>query len=189
MKVSNSAPLTIPAARAVARRARPARPPSTSRANQTPGRLAGRTSTALRRATSGPSRTRGLPNLSRHEGIIQEAARRYGLDPNLIRGVIAQESRGVPHATSRAGARGLMQLMPATARSLGVSNPLDPRQNILGGSAYLARQLRANGGNVERALWAYNAGPGNLARGRMPRETRAYIPAVLNYANQYRRAQ
>ena len=132
---------------------------------------------------------KGVRELKQYEQHIQEAAQKYGVDPNLIRGVIAQESKGDPNAGSHKGAKGLMQLMPATAKSLGVSDRMDPRQNIMGGTKYLAQMLKQNGGNVERALWAYNAGPGNLAKGIKPAETRHYIPAVLNYTNQYRNQQ
>ncbi|MBT9587964.1 transglycosylase SLT domain-containing protein [bacterium] len=117
---------------------------------------------------------------------IEAASEKFQVDPNLIRGVIAQESQGHPKAGSHKGAKGLMQLMPATARSLGVKNRVDPKQNIMGGTRYLSEQLEQNDGDVERALWAYNAGPGNLAKGVKPAETRNYIQAVQEYARQFR---
>lgn len=121
----------------------------------------------------------------RYNQHIEDAAERYQVDANLIRGVIAQESQGFPNAGSPKGARGLMQLMPDTARQLGVHNRSNPRQNVMGGTRYLAELLQENDGNVEKALWAYNAGPGNLAKGIKPAETRHYIPAVQEYARQF----
>lgn len=121
----------------------------------------------------------------RYNQHIEAAAERYQVDANLIRGVIAQESQGFPNAGSPKGARGLMQLMPDTARQLGVHNRSNPRQSVMGGTRYLAELLQEYGGDVEKALWAYNAGPGNLAKGIKPAETRQYIPAVQEYARQF----
>jgi soluble lytic murein transglycosylase-like protein len=113
--------------------------------------------------------------------VIREAAQRTGLPEALIDGVIRTESGYRPRAVSRAGARGLMQLMPATARSLGVHDPFDPRQNVLGGSRYL-RRMYDRFGSVRLALAAYNAGPGAVLRHRgVPPydETRRYVSTVL----------
>lgn len=133
-----------------------------------------------------PCPTRLCDRVIGYDSHIVAASEKFQVDPNLIRGVIAQESQGHPKAGSHKGAKGLMQLMPATARSLGVKNRVDPKQNIMGGTRYLSQQLEQNGGDVERALWAYNAGPGNLARGVKPAETRNYIEAVQEYARQFR---
>lgn len=122
---------------------------------------------------------------------IDAAAEKYRLDPALLRGLIRAESNFNPSAGSPAGAQGLTQLMPATARSLGVTNPLDPAQAIDGGARYLRQQLDRFGGDERLALAAYNAGPGAVQRfGGVPpyAETRTYVERVLGYAAQYRSA-
>jgi hypothetical protein len=113
--------------------------------------------------------------------LIEEAAAKTGLSGHLISAVIAAESGFRPDAVSPAGALGLMQLMPATARALGVDDPLDPRQNVLAGTEYLRQQLHRFG-TVEKALAAYNAGPGAVVRhGGVPpyRETENYVQRVM----------
>lgn len=113
---------------------------------------------------------------------IQVAAARYGINRHLVDAVAWQESRYNPRARSSAGAIGVMQLMPGTARQLGVSNPHDVRQNITGGTAYLREQLERFGNNVPLALAAYNAGPGAVMKyGGIPpyRETQDYVRKVM----------
>ena len=112
---------------------------------------------------------------------IESAAARYGLDPNLLTALVWTESAFRPDAVSPAGAIGLGQLMPGTARELGV-NPHDPEANLEGGARYLRQQLDTFGGNLEKALAAYNAGPGRVRQaGGVPaiRETQLYVAAII----------
>ena len=120
--------------------------------------------------------------------LVDRAASVNGLPPGLLRAVVQVESGGNPRAQSGAGAMGLMQLMPETAASLGVTDAYDPVQNLYGGARYL-KGLINRYGDLRLALAAYNAGPGTLARlgvtdwerdqEKLPAETRAYVPRVL----------
>jgi soluble lytic murein transglycosylase-like protein len=117
--------------------------------------------------------------------LIQEASAKYGVDADLISAVIQTESNFDSDAVSPAGAQGLMQLMPATARSLGVSDSLDPEQNVDGGVRLLRQLLDQYDGNTSLALAAYNAGPGAVAQyGGIPpyQETQTYVQRVLQLA-------
>ena len=130
------------------------------------------------------------------DAAIEKAARSSGLDPDLIRAVIRVESSFRSDAVSGAGAQGLMQLMPGTAAELGVTDPFDPEQNVLGGATYLAKQLRRFG-DIRLALAAYNTGPGRVASygitdaddpaqyERISSRVRGYVDKVLKYYNQY----
>ena len=112
---------------------------------------------------------------------LVEIARANDISPHLLEAVVWQESRWNPGAISRAGAIGLAQLMPGTARDLGV-DPRDPIQNLSGGARYLRQQLNRFDGNVEKALAAYNAGPGRvMTAGGIPSipETQAYVRAIV----------
>jgi soluble lytic murein transglycosylase-like protein len=114
--------------------------------------------------------------------LIATAARRHGLSPGLVKAVALAESGLDPTAVSPAGAQGLMQLMPATAQELGLTEPFDPAQNLDAGCRYLKRLLTKYEGNLKTALAAYNWGQGNLVRrGRkaLPPETRSFVGRVL----------
>ena len=118
--------------------------------------------------------------------MLAKAGQKHDLDVDLLASVIDAESAGNPRAVSSAGAQGLMQLMPATAASLGVKNSFQPQQNINGGSAYLDQLLTLYGNNLALALAAYNAGPEAVARyhGIPPYpETRAYVARVIHEFN------
>jgi soluble lytic murein transglycosylase-like protein len=120
---------------------------------------------------------------------VADAAGQYGIDPSVITAVIVAESGGKAHAVSPAGARGLMQIMPATGRELGLVNPFDPRENILAGTRYLSRMLKRFGGDITLALAAYNAGPGAVRKhGGIPpyRETMRFVSKVLALAGDLR---
>ena len=118
--------------------------------------------------------------------LINQAAQKYNVNAGLVQAVVKAESNFNPSAVSAAGAQGLMQLMPATAAGLGVSNPLDPAQNIEGGVKFLSQLLAHYNGNVKLAVAAYNAGPGAVDRynGVPPyQETQTYVDRVLGYYN------
>lgn len=118
------------------------------------------------------------------EDIFKEASKKYGISEKLLKAVAKAESNFNPSATSKKGAAGVMQLMPATARSLGVDDPYDARSNIMGGAKYLKENLERYKGNVDLTLAAYNAGSNNVSKyGGIPpfKETQEYVKTVKNY--------
>ena len=121
---------------------------------------------------------------------ITAAAAKYGVDPALLAALVKQESNFNPRARSGAGAKGLTQLMDATARGLGVTDAFDPSQSLDAGAKFLGGLLKQFHGNESLALAAYNAGPGAVQKyGGIPpyQETQRYVPKVLGYAAQFRR--
>lgn len=122
-----------------------------------------------------------VPANQAYEDIIQEAATTFDLDAALIRSVMQAESAFHPFVVSRAGAEGLMQLMPDLADEMGVTDSFDPRENIMGGSRYLKQLLDLHDGDISLTLASYNAGPGNVRRyGGVPpfKETRNYVKKI-----------
>ena len=138
-------------------------------------------------SSSEPGKTRE-DEQQKIENSISKAARKYDLSVELIKAVIKAESNFNINALSHAGAQGLMQLMPGTAKELGVDNPFDIEQNIDGGAHYLRKMLDSFGGDLKVALAAYNAGPGAVEKygGNVPpyRETEQYIDRVLRFSKQ-----
>jgi soluble lytic murein transglycosylase-like protein len=148
-------------------------------------------------STSDYARTAGLPQVSmpsaeairKFSPLIESASRTHGVDVALVHAVISAESGYNPAALSRAGARGLMQLMPDTAKRYGVQNILDPMENINGGVRYLRDLLAMFNGNLELAVAAYNAGENAVIRNgnRVPpyAETVHYVPKVLGFYRKF----
>lgn len=127
---------------------------------------------------------------SLYEPMISEAARRHGVSADLLKALIKVESDFNPRAVSRAGALGLMQIMPENLSSLQIRDPFDPRENIMGGTRYLTQMLRRFSGKLPLALAAYNAGPSIVERyNRIPpiRETEEYVKKVIRYYHAFRK--
>ncbi len=161
----------------------------TPAAQQTTSSFAGALASAQAPATQTSPSATGTAGSTAFGAEIDAAAASNGIDPALLKGLVSQESGFDPNARSGAGAVGLTQLMPGTAASLGVTNPLDPAQSLQGGAKYLRQQLDRFGGDERLALAAYNAGPGAVARyGGVPpySETQNYVKNVMAKAAAYR---
>jgi soluble lytic murein transglycosylase-like protein len=133
---------------------------------------------------SNASGSAGAPAQGCFASLVNQAAKKYNVNPQLVEAVIKAESNFNPNAVSSCGAQGLMQLMPATARGLGVTNSLDPAQNIDGGVKFLSGLLSRYNGNVRLAVAAYNAGPGavDAYHGVPPyQETQTYVSRIIGY--------
>lgn len=135
------------------------------------------------------SKKKPLEYIKEYRGIIEQATKRFMVDPSLVMAVIRAESDFDHRAVSEKGAQGLMQLMPETADAMEVADPLDPEENIFGGTRYLSRLLVRFKNDKALAVAAYNAGPEAVeAYGGIPPypETRSFVKRVLNYYEQYR---
>ncbi len=138
----------------------------------------------LSNVVSSPDHTNGTGAHSDLEDIFTKAAETYDVPVELLKAVAKAESGFNPNAVSKCGAMGIMQLMPATAKALGVVNAYDPEQNIMGGAHYISQKLKAYNGDITLALAAYNAGSGNVAKyGGVPpfAETQNYIKKIYGY--------
>lgn len=121
-----------------------------------------------------------IARLAPYEAVFLAAAKEWNVDPVLLKALALQESRGIPNLTSRAGAQGLMQIMPGTQRGLGVTDPWDPVQSIYGGAKYLSQGLDKEG-SPEGALLFYHGGPGWRGSYARDQESQTYVPGVAGY--------
>lgn len=140
----------------------------------------------LTEAIGGIFNTGSLKCSDELNSYFKEAANKYGVDSKLLKSIACAESNFNPDCTSSAGAMGIMQMMPETAKSCGISDPYDARQSIMGGANYISQMLQRYDGNITLALAAYNAGPGNVNKyGGVPpfKETQNYVTKVLGYYN------
>lgn len=154
--------------------------------------MAGNDATSATAQAAAPAPVANAPAMvapAQIDKLVSANAATFNVDPNLIKAIIANESGFNANATSNVGAQGLMQLMPGTASGLGVSNAYDPAQNVWGGSKYIKGLLDRFGGDMTRAVAAYNAGPGAVEKyGGVPpyAETQNYVQNVLSSYEKYK---
>lgn len=147
-------------------------------------------STKSAKSTSNKTTTASSMKSTPYDSYFKKAAKKYGVDESLLKGIAKAESNFNSKDVSSSGAMGVMQLMPDTARSLGVDDPFDPEQNIMGGAKCIAQKLKEFNGNVKLALAAYNAGSGTVRRtGGIPSQCKSYISKVLSYQEAYKTAK
>lgn len=142
-------------------------------------------------STSGTKSTTSAKSMkkTKYDSYFKAAAKKYGVSESLLKAIAKAESNFNAKDVSSAGAIGVMQLMPATAKGLGVKNPYDPKENIMGGAKCIAQKLKEFNGNVRMALAAYNAGSGAVKRyGGIPSYCKSYISKVLSYKEAYETA-
>lgn len=180
------------AVKATTPKAVPAQPPPASGTQVHPGNgpvVLSSAKTAFPQTAAAADSTRAVSDtlqrrLDKVAPLIEEAADTHGVDANLLRAIIATESHGNASARSPKNAKGLMQLIDSTAAAMGVKNVWNPRDNVHGGAKYISQLLERFGGDLEKAVASYNAGPGAvLKHGGIPpfKETRAYVDKVMNY--------
>lgn len=142
--------------------------------------------------SSGSSRTTSASSMkkTKYDSYFKAAAKKYNVSESLLKAIAKAESDFNPNDVSSAGAIGIMQLMPETAAGLGVKNPYDPKQNIMGGAKCISLKLKEFNGNVRLALAAYNAGSGAVRRnGGVPSYCKSYVNKVLSYKKAYETAK
>src|SRR5438105_7595162 len=186
MTTPNNAPILRSAALQKALALAPIRRPAASAGGATFASSLSQATASLRPSAITQQKNEGVP----FQDMITSAAQKYGIRPALLAAVVKQESNFNPNAKSGVGAKGLTQLMDATARGLGVTDPFDPAQSLDGGARFLGGLLKQFKGNESLALAAYNAGPGAVQKyGGIPpyQETQRYVPKVLGYAAQFSR--
>lgn len=142
--------------------------------------------------TGGTKKTTSASSMkkTKYDSIFKKAAKRYGISESLLKAVAKAESNFNPTDLSSSGAMGIMQLMPDTVRSMGVKDPFDPEDNIMGGAKCLKQKLKEFNGNVKLALAAYNAGSGTVRRvGGIPSQCKRYINKILSYQKAFETAK
>lgn len=143
-------------------------------------------------STSSASNTTSVDSMkkTKYDAIFKKAAKKYGVSESLLKGIAKAESNFNAKSVSSSGAMGVMQLMPETAKGLGVDNPYDPEENIMGGAKCIASKIKEFNGDVRLALAAYNAGSGAVKRnGGVPSYCKSYVSKVLSYKEAFETAK